>query len=237
MFSRARDVSVVLFIVLMGILIFNLPRPGYAFFFEPRSVVISSGVPSAVVSHNFSLSPPTTNNIGSLSFEYCSNSPLAFDSCTPPAGLDASGTSLVSQSGNVGFSYDAADSTANRIVISRPSAPGIMALSTYNFNNIINPSTPGETVYVRLASYASLDGSGPLIDKGGVAFAVQSIFNVDAFVPPFLQLCVGLIVAPDCSTLSGDSIDLGILSSSHANTGQSQFATATNDPKIGRAHV
>jgi hypothetical protein len=219
-------------ILLMAVGIFILydPVPGYAFDFEPRSVTLSNGSPSAVASHNFVLEPTDTSNIGSLVFEYCSNSPLIFVACTPPPGFDASSALLVLQSGNTGFSIDSADSTANKIVLNRSSVPGIVTLSKYNFNNITNPSTPGQTVYVRLGSFASNDGSGPNIDKGAVAFAVQSVFNVGAFVPPFLKLCVGITVAPDCSTISGDSIDLGILSSQHANAGQSQFATATNDP-------
>jgi hypothetical protein len=214
----------------VGLFIFYNPAPSLAFDFEPRSITLSNASPSAVVSHNFVLEPTDTSNIGSLVFEYCSNSPLIFVSCTPPTGLDLSGAILAFQSGNVGFSIDSADSTSNKIVLNRPSVPGIVTASNYNFNNITNPSTPGQTVYVRLGSFASSDGSGPNIDKGAVAFAVQSIFNVGAFVPPFLELCVGISVAPDCSTITGDSIDLGILSSQHANAGQSQFATATNDP-------
>lgn len=230
MLNRLSALSIAVFTVLMGLLTFNIADLSYAFDFEPRSVTLSSNTPSAVATYNFSLAPPTTSNIGSLVFEYCSNSPLPTASCTPPPGLDASATSLVSQSGNTGFSIDSADSTANKIVLSRPSVPAIITPSTYIFDNITNPSTPAETVYVRLFSYASSDGSGPFIDKGAVTYAVQSPFTVSTFVPPFLSLCVGITVAPDCSSTIGDSLDLGILSSQHANAGQSQFSTATNDP-------
>jgi hypothetical protein len=230
MLSRISALFVALIVMSTGLLIFNSSHTGYAFDFEPRSITLSTGTPSAVASHNFVLAPPTTSNIGSLVFEYCANSPISFAACTPPPGLDASSATLVSQSGNTGFSINTPVSTANKIVLGRTSAPGIITNSTYNFDNIINPSTPGETVYVRLGSFSSSDGSGPLIDKGAVAFAVQSTFSVNTFVPPFLKLCVGISVAPDCSLITGDSIDLGDLSSQHANAGQSQFATGTNDP-------
>jgi hypothetical protein len=232
MFSRLGIKSgVLLFIVLIALLVLSIiPNQGQSFFFEPRSITVSNGSPNALVSHSFIMAPPTANNIGSITFEYCNNSPLVFVACNPPPGLDVSGTSLVSQSGNTGFSIDTADSTTNKIVLTRASAPGIMIVSGYNFNNIINPSTPGQTVYVRLATYASSDGSGPLIDKGGVTFTVQSVFNVGAYVPPFLQLCVGVTVTPNCSLIVGDSIDLGTLRSTQVSTGQSQFSTATNDP-------
>lgn len=226
MFSRL----FVFFVVVMGLASLLIYAPASADLLAQRSIFISSATPSAVVNHNFSFTVPTTANIGSIVFEYCSNSPLFVFSCTPPAGIDATTANLASQSGNVGFSIDNADSTANKIVITRPALAGATIPSAYLFSNITNPSTSGQSIFVRIATYPTLDGSGPLSDNGAVAFATESIFNVNAFVPPFLRLCVGLVVAPDCTSFSGDSIDLGILSSTHANTGQSQFATATNDP-------
>ena len=195
-----------------------------------RSVVISTGVPSAVATHLFKFDEATTSNIGSIVFEYCTNSPIRFDACTPPSGLNVNSTNLVSQTGNTGFTIDGADTTANTIVLTRAVSPGALGPSSYLFDNITNPSTPGESVFVRIWTHTSTDGSGPQIDGGAVAFAVQNTFNIGAFVPPFLKICVGITVAPDCSAFSGDSLDLGELLSTKANAGVSQFATATNDP-------
>lgn len=230
MFSRASAKSAALLFVILSLVIVNISNLSYAFDFEPRSVVISTGVPSAVAEHDFSLTPARSDDIGSLVFEYCSNTPIIYVACIAPAGLDLSSASLISQSGNTGFSIDTVDSTVNKIVLSRTASPAIITASTYNFANITNPSTPGESVFVRIASFGSNDGSGAFIDKGAVAFAVQNTFIVNTYVPPFVRLCVGITVAPDCSSFIGDSIDLGILSSTHANFGNSQFATGTNDP-------
>lgn len=193
-----------------------------------RSVAISSSQPSAVTTEVFKFDTPTTAVIGSLVFEYCSNSPLLDLPCTPPTGLDVSAANLASQLGNTGFNIDSADSTVNKIVLTRTAAPGIITSNTYSFNNITNPSAVG-TAFVRLSTHAATDGSGADEDSGGVAFAIQNAFNIGAYVPPFLQMCVGITVAPDCSSTSGDSIDLGVLSSVRANYAQSQFAVATND--------
>jgi hypothetical protein len=214
-------------LILAGV-VFNAPAA--ADILTQRSVTLSSATPSAVTSHNFQFTVPSTANIGSLVFEYCSNSPLFVFACTPPAGLNVSSANLVSQSGNAGFSLDNAETTANKIVLSRPSSAGAMIPSGYLFDNITNPSSAGQTIYVRLSTYPTLNGSGSYTDNGAVAFANESIFNVGAYVPPFLKLCVGITVAPDCSAFTGDSIDLGDLSSTQARAGQSQFATATNDP-------
>lgn len=227
---RRLHAFIFILLIIVSLVIICFPAGGKAVFFEPRSVTLSSGTPSAVATHDFSLKPISPDDVGSLAFEYCVNTSLIGVPCVPPAGLDVSGAILSFQSGNSGFSIDSADSTSNKIVLSRTLAPVNNVLSEYKFDNIINPSTPAQTVYVRLGTFASSDGSGPNIDKGAATFAVQSIFNVGAFVPPFLQLCVGVTVSPDCSSISGDNIDLGILSSQHANAGQSQFATATNDP-------
>jgi len=205
------------------------PQNAAAAIIEQRSITVTSNVISAVTTHKFQFLLPSPDNVGSLTLEYCDGNPLFDFPCVPPAGLDLSPAVLSSQAGNTGFTIDSADSTSNQFVLTRTAAPAIPVLNTYVFDNIKNPSTPGNTVYIRIASHASADGSGANIDKGGVAFAPQSEFDVNAFVPPFLQLCVGVSVAPDCSSIVGDSIDLGILSSTTANKGQSQYAVATND--------
>jgi hypothetical protein len=211
-------------------MLLNLLSPAGAATLQNRSITISSGTPSASASHTYQMTPASAGLIGSISFEYCDNSPLIYIVCHAPGGLDLSGVNLSSQTGNTGFSIDAVHSTANKIVLTRPAGAANLVASTYVFDNVINPSIAGQTVFVRLGTYASQDASGSFTDNGAVAFAPQNIFTVGSYVPPFLKLCVGLTVAPDCSSFFGDQIDFGILSSNHASYGQSQFATGTNDP-------
>lgn len=195
-----------------------------------RSVVLSSNLPSAAASHDFKFTIPSVSDIGSIKFEYCSNSPSFYKTCTAPAGLDVSSAALSSQSGNTGFAVDAGLGMANQIIIHRTAAAGLMVPSEYVFSGITNPSTSGESVFVKISTHTAEDASDANIDTGAVAFAVQSIFNVNAYVPPFLQMCVGVTVSPDCSSMDGDSVDLGLLLSTRPGKGQSQFAIATNDP-------
>ena len=211
-------------------LLLSGPRTAIADQLGTRSVVLSSYVPSAVSDYNFQFVVPSTSNIGSISFEFCTNSPLPSFACSSPAGQDVTSANLATQSGNVGFSVDSLDTTSNRLVISRAPGIGIATNSTYDFTNIINPSDAGETVYVRIATYTSVDATTGQNDTGGVAFFTSARLSVGAFVPPYLRLCVGVTVAPDCSSLSGDRVELGDLSSSQANAGQSQMAAGTNSP-------
>lgn len=231
MFNRSysRLITVLLAVIFMAVLLLNTKQTG-ADLIQDRSIVLSSTIASEVVSNTYHITPPSTSSIGSIVFEYCSNSPVLNFTCTAPAGLDVGSANLSGQSGNTGFSVDNTDTTANKLVITRPAAAGIVTPSTYIFNNVTNPSTAGQIVFVRITIHASTDGSGPYSDAGAVAFNVSAVFNIGAYVPPFLQLCVGITVAPDCTSQAGDFVDLGDLSINVARSGQSQFSTATNDP-------
>jgi len=194
-----------------------------------RSVTISTATPSAVASHTFQMTPGLTAAVGSVVFEYCTNSPLFDVGCVPPAGLSLSGAALAQQTGNTGFVIDTLDSTATRLVISRVPTAAAAVPSSYTFANITNPSANNQTTYVRISTYSSTQGAGSFIDNGAVAFSTVTNFAVGAYVPPFLNLCVGVSVTGDCSQASGDSLDLGVLSAQAARYATSQFAASTND--------
>jgi len=193
-----------------------------------RSIQISTATPSAIAGHAFSFTYSSTSSVGSVVFEYCENSPLLSDPCTVPAGLDVTAASLGGQTGNTGFSIDAGNTTANRLVLTRPAAAALAVPSSYSFSNITNPSAAGQTEFVRITTRASTDGTGAITDDGGVAFATISPFNISTNVPPFIRLCVGISVAADCSSATGNSIDLGSLESNQTDSARSQFAAATN---------
>jgi hypothetical protein len=191
--------------------------------------MLSDSVPSEVSTYSFSFGMPTTTVLGSIVFQFC-GSPVFADPCVAPPGLDVSAAALSAQSGNTAFTIDNADTTPNKLVITRPPLTGSVINSTYDFDNITNPSTAGQTVYVRIATYTSTDGTGAINDNGAVAYAAAIRLNIGAFVPPYISSCVGITVAINCSSATADSIDLGNLSANQANSGQSQFSTGTNSP-------
>jgi hypothetical protein len=192
-----------------------------------RSVRVSSAQPSVVTAHSFLFTYATSVSVGSLVFEYC-DSPIFEYPCTAPAGLDVTAASLDSQSGNMGFSIDAGNTTPNRLVLTRLASIAATVASQYDLSNITNPSAAGQTVYVRIATFASIDGSGAYIDNGAVAYAMNAPLSIGAAVPPFLQLCAGVTVSSNCSSASGDRINLGNLSTSSTKAGTSQLAGGTN---------
>lgn len=210
------------------LLAMQLAPRSQALHLQNHSVKVSTAVVSATASHDFKFTYPSTSVVGSIVLQYCDNGALIAQSCNVPAGLDASGAILISQSGNTGFSIDTLNSTASKIVLTRAPAAGLSIPSTYNFNNIVNPSTPNATTYVRISTYPTTDGSGPNNDDGGVAFATVSPFQVGASVPPFLKLCVGIAVSNDCTSINGSILDLGVLTTSATKAGTSQFSAGTN---------
>lgn len=195
-----------------------------------RSIRLSSSTAGATTSHRASFTISTTANMGSIEFEYCSNTPFVGTVCTAPTGLDLSSVSLTNQIGESGFTIDPS-STANRIIITRPSAlSAAPVLASYTFNGAINPTIVNTTTFVRMSTFASTDATGPRTDYGSAAFAVNNGISVEAFVPPYLTFCVGLTVGSRCKTSAGNFINLGELSKTSPKFSTSQFSGATNDP-------
>lgn len=201
--------------------------PAQAATLDNRSVRIADSKADAITSHLFLFDVPAGSLVGSIVLEYCANSPLNTVTCVTPDGLDLLEASLDSQSGEGGFSVHPA-STANKIILSRPPVMTIGGPAQYDFSDVINPSSYG-TYYVRISLHGSEDGSGSATDEGAVAFGIVRAVSTQAYVPPFLILCAGITVAPDCSSANGALIDLGELRSSGPSSGTSQYAGATND--------
>jgi hypothetical protein len=222
-------IQLITLLVLAGVPYLFWEGQSFALQFSDRSITLSTATPSAVASHTFQMTPGLTAAVGSIVFEYCTNSPLFDISCVPPAGLSLSAAALAQQTGNTGFVVDNLDTTATRLVISRVPTAAAAVPSSYTFANVTNPSASNQTTYVRISTYASTQGSGSYIDNGAVAFSTVTNFAVGAYVPPFLNLCVGVTVAADCTQASGDSLDLGVLSSQATRSATSQFAASTND--------
>lgn len=195
---------------------------------QNRSLEISDSTAGANnVTYTASFTLATAGALGSISFEFCSNSPLLTDACTAPNGLSVTAATITSQSGATGFSISN-DTTANDLILTRPSTVSPAVAVSYTFTGITNPSA-ADSYYGRFQTYASTDASGPMNDGGGVAFALNNIINVNAYVPPYLLFCSGnTISAFDCSTANGSYLDLGAFSDTSATSGTNQFVVTTN---------
>lgn len=195
-----------------------------------RRVVIGSSKPGEVTNYRFDFTIPSFTNVGSIKFQFCTNNPYIGTPCTAPAGFSSATANLTAQSGETGFAINGGLMGTETIVISRASVPTTGVPASYTFSPITNPTSSFETVYVRIATYASTDTTGPLTDSGAVVFSTTSGIGVDGFVPPYLTFCVGVTVAPDCTTSTGNLLDFGELKSNTTRQVASELAGSTNDP-------
>jgi hypothetical protein len=195
-----------------------------------KTITVGSSAPSVVTNHRYSFNVPSSANVGSMEFEYCTNTPFVGQPCTAPAGVNVSAAAIASQSGITGYIVHG-NTTSNRLVITRAASVVGPVFAQYNFTNITNPSNIETTIYVRMATYASVDGTGPRTDEGAVVFSTSGGLGATGFVPPYMTFCVGVTVALNCSATSGSFIDVGQLSSTQTKATTTQFAVATNDPE------
>lgn len=192
-----------------------------------RGVEINNTYPSATTTYRFFLTLTTSSSIGSIEILLCSNSPLIEDSCTIPSGLDVTHEHIVASSGLPAFSVFPV--TTNELLISwGPTVIVAPQLVSITLDDIINPDTIG-SYYGRMTTYNTTNGTGPVVDSGGLAFAINANLTVSSYVPPYLTFCVGLsIPSYNCATATGSYINFGSLSSVYSSQGSSQFLVATN---------
>jgi hypothetical protein len=151
--------------------------------------------------------------------------------CVSPPGLNAC-NAVLDESSEVGETGFTKASTCpafpqNEILISRPAVATGTEQAQYVFSNVVNPNFIG-SFFAIITTYASEDGSGPYIDYGGMVNSTATTVNVNSYVPPIIDFCVGQTVAGDCSSTSGDFIDFGNFTPSSIASATSQMTVATN---------
>jgi hypothetical protein len=124
----------------------------------------------------------------------------------------------------------------------------ISATRTIAWNTQTNPSTSNTAFYVGIYTYSDTAYATP-VDSGTVASAVVQTLTVNAAVAEILNFCVGSTTVDDATTsvsgdcasgpgVSGTSVNLGTLDSSHINiTPVATNCTASDCSKNGVAMV
>lgn len=192
-----------------------------------RSLQLGNNIPGQTATYRAAFTAPGIPLLGSLKFEFCSNSPLPTEPCIAPAGYSVAGAVLATQTGETGFSIHPS-TTANVLVLARVPAPSTGLPAVYELNNVINAAGEG-TQYARYSTYVSDDGTGVAVDRGGIAYNLNNGFGVTTEVPPYLDFCSGnSIPTVDCSGATGNYVQLGDFSPDRATSGQTQLVVATN---------
>lgn len=192
-----------------------------------RSMQLGDSKMSATTDYQLTFNLATAGTLGSIAIEFCSNSALPDDSCTPPNGFSANQAVLAEQAGPTGFTISNA-STANKIILSRTPSFAAIQQARYHFTGVTNPSDEG-SYFVRVTTYASSNASGTSSDYDGIAFAILGQVTISAEVPPYLTFCTAVTInGLNCANTDGDYVDFGELSSNTTRSGTSQLLVATN---------
>lgn len=214
-------------VLLIGVGLFYF-RPAYGANLPQRSLEIGSGLTSATTTYQVTFSLPGSEVLGSIELQICSNDPFITDPCTTPSGLDMSGATLSSQTGETGFTILASGTDTNTVVLTRFPAVTTSINLTYTFTGVVNPDTEG-TYFGRLQTFSSADASGANNEGNGLAIAISEPVQISTYVPPYLLFCLGVTITGfDCTTVSGDYVNFGNLSDTAAKSGTTQMLTATN---------
>lgn len=180
------------------------------------------------VTYKLAFTVATGGAIGSMEFQFCSNSALIVDPCVAPFGFDALNANLTNQTGTVGFVKSASSSVNDIILTQLPPSNTNAGPVSFTFTNVVNPTNMG-SYYVKVFTYSSADASGTPLDFGAMAFPIGLNYQISTEVPPYLTFCGGTnINGFDCSSASGDQLDFGQFSSAVTSTGRSQLLAATN---------
>jgi hypothetical protein len=238
MTNRNRISAVAGLMLLVGFLVISsLPaKQVYAAQITTRSLTLQAGVsdggskPGGVVNHLFNFNVPTSGNVGSIQFLYCT---LAAGSCTTPTGLDTTAATMGSQSGATGFSLVNTTNGAPYITRTAASVTAPIALS-YQLLGVTNPTTTNQTFFVRISTFASTDTTGGATDTGTVTASTATQIDLTGTMPESLVFCTGGTVGttsgvPDCATATSGAIDFNqLFSPTDTATATSQMAASTN---------
>lgn len=231
--------------ILMTALPFGLGSASAAGQLTSRSITMSDSGPSGGtitsgegdglnVVYKVTFSAASSATVGGIVIEFCTNSPLVFDTCTAPTGFSNNNSTLsINNQTNLGAGAFAVSTTAttqlaNKVTLTRatpttPTGSSSFELGNGTTNGITNPTAIG-TFYARVYTYAtSANANGHIvaansaqqlasgvIDNGGVALAIASVIQITARVQENIIFCVSAAApSANCGGQTTPKIDLG----------------------------
>jgi len=206
---------------------------------EPRKITLEAGTdpgskPGGTVKYKFDFTTATTGNVGSIDFKFCTSASVSA-SCTAPTGLDIHSATLSSQSGATGFSLNTPTVSNSEMYITRTaSSVNASTALSYEFSNVVNPTTTNFTFYTFITTYASTDTTGGATDTGAVAASTATQIVLSGYMPESLIFCTGGTISntggiPDCTTATSGTISFNQdFSPVDTATASNQMAASTN---------
>jgi hypothetical protein len=192
-------------------------------------------LPGGVVNHFFTFTLPTSGNVGSIQFKYCTTAAdTGSNTCITPTGLVTTSATLSSQTGATGFTINNTTNGSPYITRTASTITGPQIV-TYQLNGVTNPTAiNGQTFFVRITSNTAAALGGTSVDNGTVAAATNRSITLTGTMPESLVFCTGATVGttlsvPDCSTVTTGAVAFNqLFSPTDTATATSQMAASTN---------
>lgn len=182
-------------------------------------------LPSGFVDHLFSFTVPSSTNVGSVKFEYCT---IASGTCTAPTGLDVTGATLGTNTGDI-TGLAMGTKTANSAIVTRVAAAVTTNTGTVvRLNSVVNPSVLG-SFFVRITTYSSTDATTGATDAGTVTASTAQAIELSGTMPESLIFCTGGTVTANCSSSTAGTVSFNqLFSPTSSSYATSQMAASTN---------
>lgn len=215
----------------------------------PSDSSIPGVTAGGLVKHNYSLSVPAGSTLGSIRFQYCTTAAnsTATPTCVAPTGLNTDSATITGQTGVTGWVTKTNDPGAdtNEFYIAE-SAPvvgipdndpvGTNTMMTFQFSGVVPPFNTNETFFVRITTYAAIDGTTTPVDSGVVAASTATPIVINGTMPESLVFCTGRTVpvitattVPDCANATAGTIGFDkLFSPTDTAATTSQMAASTN---------
>ena len=180
-----------------------------------------------VVNHLFNFTLPTSGNVGSIKFQYCTT---AAGACTMPTGLVTTSSTMGTQSGATGFTLNNTTNGSPYITRAAASITGPLAVS-YQLVSVTNPTTNNASFYVRITSYTGIDGATGPVDTGTVTASTAEAIVLSGIMPESIIFCTGATVNLNCNSSTSGVISFDrLFSPTDTAIASSEMAASTNAP-------
>jgi hypothetical protein len=181
------------------------PGAANAAMLEERSITMDNAS-AAAEDVTYKIGFTTSASMQSLVIDFCSDSPIIGNTCTPPTDFDVDTATVAAAGSLTGWTIHT-DTDANTLRLSGSSQTA--GAKTVDIGNIDNPSTVG-TFYARIYTYANntfggytgpaTANLGTTLDEGSVALSTTNQVSVSGTVQETLTFCVASVaIATSCA--------------------------------------
>jgi len=207
-----------------------------------RSAAVTNAIPSTAFDITFEFNTPTnaSEDIEAIEFEFTDDPLAAYNSDTlanTPSGTAtysaqsgfAQATAFADSAFTVGRNATGGTAT-NQLLVTRTEVGSESANTnaSVTLTGLTHNATANTTFYIRMRMFNSntVQDATTLVWEGAVAQSTSQTLNVSARVQERLEFCVGSTAVDnattspgaDCTAITGNNVDLGVVSNSLVNT-------------------